>query len=300
MEGEIKDITLFELDVFSTLSRRRSLRGVAREKGLTASHVSKVLRRLEKKLSRPLVKRSTSGVVLSPEGFKLLESAESILEHANFLQNRPSSLPTLEKKLLSIGAVAFLNSQLLSLGIPKLKSSEYRFRLLDISPDDLVHAGLKGAFEAAVHTGNLPWPNTWATERIGSLRWVLIGKKGHPLGSKTTEERISKFPFIIPNYWTSEGFSVGNDFCPLPLIERIRGHETSSARGAVEIAAATHQLIFVPRIAARSLIEQKRLMIIEVKEWKKNVSKEIFLSVKADAVTKKLQRDLRTTLGEFL
>ena len=81
------DITLFELELFSEVARHSSLRGVARQKGLTPGHVSKSLKRLERKLGVSLFRRSSTGVVLSPEGQRL-DSCTIITTAANSLMQQ--------------------------------------------------------------------------------------------------------------------------------------------------------------------------------------------------------------------
>lgn len=287
MEG--RAITLLELEIFAEVSRQASLRSVARLKGLTPGHVSKILRRLEKKLSVPLFQRSPTGVCLSPDGQRLVRSADSILNLAESLY--PGSAAE-SRRVVGIGSVSFLASHVLSRILAEGKNPGGRFRLVEVHPDDLLTGGLKGAYESALHVGPLPWTRSWESFRVGFLRWGLLARPGHPLArGPVSEADVLAYPFVVPSYWTPGGFTPGNDFCPVSWRRRKPGTEVSSAPVAAEVVGHSDQVAFLPQIVGRG-----RLVEVKVDEWTKPVKKPLFLSVRTDAVSQRLYRQLRDRL----
>jgi DNA-binding transcriptional LysR family regulator len=302
LSARVRDITFLELEAFVEIGRLRSLRAVARLKGLQPSHVSKILNRLQRKLSIPLFRTSPSGVVLTREGIQLVETADKILREAeSFRAERPGTVKPAPRSVLTIGAVSFLQRFLLPPCMDALGAlaPQARFRLLELQPDQLVAAGLRGAMDLTVHVGVLPWTKRWSSLPLGVLSWALVARPDHALAAGATQAQVLAHPFVTPTYWTNEGFFVGNDYCPLPWDERIKGHEVSSAEGAVQMVLHTGQLAFIPRLTVASHLASGRLVEVRVKGWKR-VERPVFLSVKSDAVAARLQRSVAAILSRSL
>lgn len=299
---DAKNLSFFELQVFVETANMTSLRSVARAFGLTPSHVSKILQRVEQKLDAKLVARSPVGVTLTRDGLSLKRVAEETLAAAEGITSWGAGDEIKAKdRLVGVGSVSFLNHELMAPNLNALAKHEdrLRFRLLDIPPDQIVSSGLRGAFEVAVHVNKLEWTDTWSSSELAMMTWVLVGRKGHPLGKRTTEATLAKWPFVVPTYWRGDGFAIGNDFCPLPWNRREKGHEASTAFGAVNIVAQTDQLAFVPQLVARSHLKRGDLQEIEVDGWPP-FTLPIYLTVKADIVSAKLAKAIAKTLQAFL
>jgi DNA-binding transcriptional LysR family regulator len=285
------DISLFEMDLFVRASRLKSLRELARQLELKPAHVSKVIKRLETKLGTRLLKRSVSGVLLTPEGMELLKTAESICQLSDDL------LPSLrrggagpEQRILSVGSISFLcRHYLVGCLIPLVNEKRnYRYRIVEFTHNELVSHGLNGAFEVAVHIESLQWTKTWTSRRLGPMKWGLYGRAGHPLlkrGHSVAEGEVVKYPFIVPTDWSSQGFTIGEDHCPLSWRERLKGHESSTAETAMELVAETDQLTFIPEVLTRRAVEEGQIQEIEVDGWPR-VQKDIYVSVRSDLVSK--------------
>ena len=301
MNELLEKITLQELEIFSEVGQRKSLRSVARRRNLSPSHISKILKRLEKKMGAELIKRSASGVTLTPHARNLLSTADSILEQARSL-NTSSNSKVLPPTLMSIGAVSFLASKVVSVTLEPLMQifPNYRFRIIETTPDHLSQGGVKGIFESAVHVGELEWPRTWETLKIGEIQWKLFARKSHPLKKKSTKAEVCEYAFVVPNFWTPEGFVVGNDHCPLSWTERKKGIEISSALNALEVILNTDQVSYLPDVIVRDAVARKELKEIHVKEWKVPDTRPVYLSVRADAVSKKFQTQFASFLKRAL
>ncbi len=298
----MQDLTLFELNLFVRACKTRSLREVARQMNLQPAHVSKALKRLEGRLGRRLFKRSVSGIVVTPEGSELLATAEQMLELGERLLGG-SGAPIREEEIWSLGSISFLASRLVgpTLGALAEKRKNARFRVVEFTHNELVAHGLNGAFEMAIHIEPLLWTKNWTSIKIGSLRWGLFARAGHPLNrERETIERISRYPFIVPTDWTLQGgFSIGDDHCPLTWRERRKGHEASTAETAIEIVQRSDNLTFVPTVAARNLVLDGRLRELRVPEWE-SIEKAIYLSVRSDLVPRPLQKLVGEAMAPLL
>jgi len=284
---ETKALSLYEIDLLVELVKTKSIRELARRQGVTAGQISKALRKLEQKAKARLVERSVHGVVLTHEGLRVLPVFRDILARAEALSEGTKT----SASVLAIGSTSFLVNHLL---VPALGDSELpdglRLRFLEISPDQFTNAGLRNAFEIAFHFGKQAWPGTWHQEKVADVGWSLCCGTKHPLASKgsLTEREVLKWKFVMPSYWTQEGFALGNDGCPVPPNKRLRGHETSTAEGAMALVRATDQIAYLPNILVRSYEETGEVKRLDVKGW--GEIRPLYLAVRSDLVSEKQLR----------
>ena len=295
-----RSLRIGDLELFADLARLRSVRAAARRRGFHPSRVSKTLDRLEQKLSTTLFERTGSGLVLTTEGIEFLEIATEVLRVAEPLERR-QELREAESTLLSIGSVSFLIRTLLAarMNCAHSLTARHRLRLIEIPPDRIADAGIARVFDAALHLSELAWPDTWFTEQVGHLRWGLYAGADHPMESVTDEEQVRKHPFVLPTYWQDGVYAAGSDHCPLPMDQRIRGHEVSSADIALEIISSSRQLAFLPTAVTNAAIEEKRVREVHVREWSP-ITRPIYLSVHSDAVRKSVANQLKEWIGAGL
>src|SRR4051812_41162751 len=76
---QVGAIRLKDLQVFTEVSRAKSIREAGRRLNLTSGQVSKAVQLLEARVGIRLFQRSTSGVLLSDAGAELLRVCEEIL-----------------------------------------------------------------------------------------------------------------------------------------------------------------------------------------------------------------------------
>ena len=293
--SSIKNVSLFELELFMEVNHFSSIRAVARAKGLLPSHVSKVMHRLEEKIGMNLFKRSAAGVVPTREGLLLAQMAAGILRQVEAFDSNEET-----NTVLTVGAVGFINRQVMAPIVGSVKGEPAgRLRLLDLVPDRILSSGLSGVFEVGVHVGALAWTSIWSSEIVGSMPWRLVARKGHTLGETATANAVLAYPFVIPTYWTAEGFCVGNDHCPAPFSDRIKGDEAATAETALEMVRFSDQLSFVPEVAAHTLLQFGEVQIIRVTDWPA-VTLPVYLSVHSDAVLQSRQKQLAKVLKRQL
>ncbi|MBI3541774.1 MAG: LysR family transcriptional regulator [Deltaproteobacteria bacterium] len=297
MGSEPLDLTLFELKLFVRASRGRSLREIAREQGLKPAHVSKVIARIEERLGRKLFKRSAAGVQLTPEALVLLRTAEEITELAEQLPARSRAARDWPDAL-GIGSVSFLHSCLVvpALGRIAAEAKRTRFRVIETPREELVTQGFHGAFELAVYSGELQWPRSWASRKVGAMRYGLYARAGHALGGEVSEEEALRPAYVVPTYWMNQRLSSGNDLCPVSPRRRRWGDETTTATAALSLVQATDQVAFLPCIVADDAERQGLVREVCVRSWPV-VERELFVSVRTDAVSQKVFRAVLAAVG---
>lgn len=296
--ASIEDISLGELILLRELANTKSIRELARRKNLTPAKVSRMFRHLEQTLGVKMIERSAVGVVLSREAKTIIPKLDFFLpdfEHwqtSLHHQDQSGSGP----QEIHIGATSFMSAFILAPALATL-SDQIRFRLLDLSPDLLVAAGLRGTCDVSVHAGPLSWTQSWATEKVGYLRWILVARKNHPLGVIANLAQVLKYPFVVPIYASHDGIHTGNDKFPVSIHKRLRGHEVATAEAAVAVVAHCDQLTFIPEVVARphlstTLQEISIRKAVEVKEG-------VHLSVRTDVIRESTRRAISQTLKVF-
>jgi DNA-binding transcriptional LysR family regulator len=284
---DIEDIKIKEIKVFLEILKTGSVREIARHRRTHAGQISKLMTGLERKVGFKLLERSSFGVQPTAKALELLPLFDEIQKSEENI--RSSFITTKEKSVLGFAANFFLASHLLPQVFTAFEKPypQYRLRLLDLPPDNFVPVALRNGFQVCLHTGDQDWPKTWSSTKIGDLHWILCARKNHPVLEHLTLKEILKYPFIFPVYWTSEGMAYGKDHFPLPDSQRIRGHETATAVGALEILRRTNQLSFVPEIVARPFLKSGQVVQLEISALKV-VRQPVYLTVKNDQVSQKM------------
>jgi DNA-binding transcriptional LysR family regulator len=249
-----------------------------------------------------LFKRTSSGIILTPDAMEVLEKIEQICEISEGIKSIGKNISQDQVPLWTIGSISFLITYLLAPTVDILRKStskKMRLRLIEFTHNDLVAHGLKGAFDIAIHIEKLEWTHAWHSVLLGELSWKLYGRVDHPLGKNCEERDILKFPFIVPTEWSAHRYTMGDDHCPVPVRLRPKGDEAATAGTALELCRNSDQLTFIPEILARGWHARDELTEIKVKEWRP-IKNEIYLSVKADVIPRWLMANLAEALGQLI
>jgi DNA-binding transcriptional LysR family regulator len=219
---------------------------------------------MEQKTGLTLVTTSSSGISFTDEGKELLSFCEQLFTlsektQAKLYTSNQKDAP----KTLSIATTVSLQYSLVA-PVADLFYQKFglRLRLLSLDPGKLIEAALKEAFDIAVYLGQKEWPKAWDTANIGELSWVVAAKPDHPaLSSAKTNEDLLPYPFITPSYLVSGELESGDDFFPIPMHRRLRGHEVSTALEAIKLVAASDQLAHVPYVVAKDAQQRGLIQI---------------------------------------
>ncbi len=293
---DLSELRLGDLQTFIAVQRAGSVNGAAREMSTAASQVSKTVARLEQHLGQRLLSRSSKGVGLTDFGRRSLIEMEQIVE-------RFSTLPRLGEAA-SVELSVAGESYLLSMCLPTIATSghpDLLVRGLEM-PTSLVRASAsEGSFEFALlasDEGGLP--PSWETSSIGRVRKGLFGspRLAKRLGKAPVPTKsLHDVPFVTPIFQAGGRFVSIDDGCPLPLLERPMGHRVQTMQLALDLAAATHQLVFGPAISARLHVQAGSLVEIRVAGWDEH--QPLFLAYDAHRVSIRVRNALLRGLRDL-
>ncbi len=276
---QVEDIKFKEVQLFLHLLKTKTVRELGRQFNMQPGQVSKWISGLERKMGCVLIERGASGIQPTAQALEYLPYFERLQE----LHEELIGLNSEDKKsVFTIASASFFATHLIPLvlqGMLHDKGDSLKVRMLEISPNQFVPAAMRGAFEYCLHSKPLEWPGTWSTEEVGTLLWQVFVRKGHPVLKNPTMKEVLKYPFVAPVYWTSEGTGYGDDEFPIPMKDRIRGHETATAASAAEILKLTDHVAFIPEIVGRKGVDRGELEVVKIPGWKP-VRKTVYLSVK--------------------
>lgn len=267
LDRKLREVKLFDLEVFVEVGRTGSLRVTARKMGMEASKVSRCIQGLEKNLEQKLFLRSTTGSLLTPAGQRVLAEAQVLLNQSQFLKSTDPKSPVDYVEILGICTTNYLAENFIPSVIENLRRSEARtrFRILELYPDQMLQPSMHGAFDCALHLDRIEWPSTWDTTTVGTYQWHFCCRKGHPLlnQGKLRIEDLIKYPFITPfDYRVDGAYQFRDDRCPIPWNLRASGEEVQRADVATRIIAKTDQIGFLPEVALLNPVAQGHLKIL--------------------------------------
>jgi DNA-binding transcriptional LysR family regulator len=268
------DVRLSDVKAFLAVRAHGSVTGAARWLGSTPSHISKSIDRLERQLGAKLLNRSGRGIKLTRAAtqlFPLLMSAAESLGRARQEAASPRDITVAAPSYL-------LHAYLPALA---LVVQDLRLRALQLSPPGILAGMGAGQFEVALSTGTARTPPTWTTEVVGEMHAGLFARPDLAKRlARATPEELRRVPFIVPVTFRNDQWEAIDEGCPIPVTDRVAGHEAPSIGLALEIATAVPQLAFGPRLAARHHVKDGRLVEVPVKNW--NVTMSLWLAVDAN------------------
>jgi DNA-binding transcriptional LysR family regulator len=259
------DLRYGDLRTFLAAHRRGSVTAAARELRVTPSQVSKAIARLERQLGTPLLARSAHGVSLSPMGRRLLPALEEA-ERSCARLRRGQVHATSE---LTFAGPSYLMAHLL----PTIAQSHKNLRVrgIELPPAVLRAYVAENVFDLGIlGHGVERLPASWEFEEVGLVRKALFARPdlAARLGrGEVQPSSLVDVPFVCPIYHADGRFVPADDDCPLPVADRRPGSETQTIMVALELAAATDQLVFGPTLAARRHVRAGALVEVPVTGW---------------------------------
>lgn len=291
----LNDLKVEDFTNFVELSQLLSVRELARRRNTTPSKISRSLASLEESLGQKLMSRSATGLSLTEDGQTLFDALHRILEATeNVLGVSRAS------EQLCLGSISFLSTRVVSHLCGNFLKAFSEARVIDFPPDELVAAGLRGAFNVGLHIGPKDWPQTWVSKKVGEISWTLCARKGHPLGAKKklTLEEVLKYPFVYPVYWGKSGLVIGDDQFPVSMYKRKRGVATATGEAAAVVISETDHLGFLPDVIVFDEVKRGRMIALAPQSFK--VTKPLYLTARADLITQKKFQFLQDEFGKFL
>ena len=304
MEQGLKRLTLQELECFLRVARIGSIREVARILSMETAQLSRMIKRLEERLAVRLFDRSARGLSLTPLGREVFVSAERIwmeLEHISSVRVAKKAKSATAFTIDGIGAAPYLTQFVIAPAFATLQESGLlqKARVAELPVERLVLSGLSGHIDVAVHTGELGFPKTWLTEKIGVIAWRLYGSSKRFSGAKLSKGDLEKLSFVYPVFWSQEGLRDGDRDFPHAPVVRDKCIGVTSAFAAVELIRTTGLVSYLPEIVVERLgADDVRRLHIEDEVVMKD---DLWMSFRADALTKRtvtsLLKAMRNVLG---
>jgi DNA-binding transcriptional LysR family regulator len=280
----VEDLRFSDLSTVLTVHRLASLAATARHLRVTTSQVSKALTRVERHLGIVLFNRSPRGVVPTDEGRKLLPRLHEIALSVESARRRTYSASS----EITVAAPSYVNALLL----PAMAAAvpELRFRALELPPAMVRTLAPANLFDVTVLLGEPRLPPTWAVQQIGTARKGLLATPAvaRELGRQPVPvENVQERPFVSPVYVVGGQYVPVDDDCPLPSTLRRRGHEAQTIALALDLAAATGQLVYGPIFAAGRHLASGELVEVSVAGWEE--SGPVFFACAGDRVLARVQ-----------
>ena len=290
---------LSDFTILSELSRLGSLREVSRQMNTTPVQISRRLKVIEKALGYLIFVRGPKGLTLTGQGHELMKSVQAMNgEIHSILSHRKQKKNDVDRPLGIAGTSILTSYAIVPVLCEMMKSfPEQRNYVHAFNPDDLIAAGLKGAFQVAVHPEPMDWPRSWQTELIGHMNWKLYARKGHPLTKSL--QGIEEFPFVYPLMWDGTKLALQDDNCPLPVTKRNSYVGTQTAEQGKHFIYQSNLVGFLPQLLMNEDVERNKVIEIDVAEWP-SIQQPIYLSVRTDSVPDKFYREMKTRLKVFL
>lgn len=293
-------IKVSDFAILGELARLMSIREVARLMKSTPTQISRRLNVIEKTLGYRIFERGPKGLFVTGAGQDALKFAQMVNgEFHAVVSSRKQKRSSLDRPL-GIASTSFLLSYA---AVPALSEAmkqlpDFRAYVLALNPDDLIAAGVKGAFQVAIHPSDQDWPRSWQTELVGHLRWALFMRKGHPY--LKSEKAIEEVPFVYPMMWDGTKLVVQNDNCPLPVNQRNSFFGTQTAEQAMHMIRHSKEIAgFLPRLLMREAVRNGNVVEVTVPGWP-TIEQPIYLSLRTDAVTDAQYRTLRSAIHLIL
>ncbi len=293
------DLRIADLVTFLAVQRTRSITGAARELRVTPSQVSKSISRVERHCDAKLFVRGTKGVSLNDAGVHVAGHVAAAIASIEATR-RPAPTANGDKKIeLTVAGPSYLLEALL----PAVAHSHPRLRVraLELSPP-LIRAYItENSFDVALVPGDITnRPSTWTSDEVGQLRKSLFGspalaKRLAPL--PTTIDKLRDVPWVAPAA-TGNRLAPITDDCPIPIGERVIGHEAQTIRTALDLASTGEYLVFGPHVAARKLVQAGSIVAIDVKGWV--IAEPLYLLCNGEAVLAKVREGLLRAVRDAL
>ncbi len=278
MTRPLDDLLIGDIRTVVSVDRLRSVTKASRELGVTPSQVSKALGRVEEVLQTELFRRS--GNVLTPieQAAPLLRSLRDLSDSARAVEDHKA-----KEAMLSVAAPSFLAMATLPLVASVI--APLSLRALELGAAQIRSFAGQGLFDVAITLGAERLPDVWEATAVGRVKMAAYAapKLAKKLGASPSLDDVREIPFIVPVYASTGEARHGDAGFPIPLNERIIGHETGTIGVGLGIAAHSEQIVFGPAFAARDHVMSGRL--VELKIPGVDIGDDLVLHTHVDRVT---------------
>ena len=226
------NVDLFELQAFARLAELRSFRAAAEELGLSSSALSRLVARVEDKLSARLFDRDTRNVALTPQGETLQHLTGRILNEAAAALTEFDAYLAARRGRVALAGLPSVTASLLPLLVARFAADhpDVEISIIDALSEDVMAAVLEGRADLGFTAGALDGSSRLSFRPLLEDSFVAIGRPDGPLA----EDRV----YV---WW---------EFAEQPFIAMARG---TSVRAFTDAACAQAGLAVRPRFEVAHL-----------------------------------------------
>jgi DNA-binding transcriptional LysR family regulator len=258
-------IDVTALRALRSVARRGTLARAADELGFTASAVSQQIKRLERQVGVPVLAQSGRGVVLTPAGQAIVDSAPDVFQAlercAEAARSVADGAPT---GVLRVAAFSTAIRALLAPALTRLATHcpDLRVHITEQDPDQALHSVDAGTADVAlVHDADglpAPLPSTMTQRHLHTDIGDVVMSRTHPLAHRdtaplTTEDLaghawVTSPPGTVCHQWFRRLFA---DAPEEPAVR----HLVDDFATQLSLVATTDVLALIPRLARPPLGE---------------------------------------------
>jgi DNA-binding transcriptional LysR family regulator len=251
----LNNLKITELRIICEIPSQPSLRSLARMFGETPQNMSKIIKSIEDKTGYKLVFRSAQGYEPTEIAFQLAKNLEKIVSKLSNFQLNDDAEPQESKVVYSFCSRAFMNFCFAPAIIEAFSNleSQVGFRFIDASPRKKEEWSRHGLVDFVLSIGEINLSKEWGFEEIGEIKWAFFSKLNHPVGAVTTTAKIQKYPIILHSHIEGTRLFEGQTIGSKKLSPKIIGTFTETNLAALQIAAKTNQVCFVPEVIVKCL-----------------------------------------------
>ncbi len=188
------------------------------------------------------------------------------------------------------------------------------FRFMEMPPDQLIPAGLRGAFDICFHFDDLDWPKTWDSELICSMKWHLVAAKNNKevntwrkistvvpkyITRSATIKMSMNLPMIVPIYWTPDGISYGQHPLSSHNSKRKAGSETSTIDNAILLIVDSEEIAFIPELILQKKDYTDKMQIIQLSDFA-TVERKLYMSYRTDNILQKQKEMIFNSVKNYV
>jgi DNA-binding transcriptional LysR family regulator len=222
------DLAFDDLKLFARVAALGTLSGVARERDVPVSQVSRALSRIEKTCGARLIHRSTHGLALTAEGETFLGYCQRLTGTLEALEGEFAARARAASGLVRVAASTVIAQYLLLPSLAALNERHPALRV-ELEVSDRLADMARDGIDIAIRTATT-LPETMVARQIGTLGRALyasptyadgVGLPMHPdelhrhrLITNTAAPQLNHWPFVVgghPIKLVADGFWRTND-----------------------------------------------------------------------------------------
>lgn len=258
----LTDVELAELRYFHCVASTRSFARGAQLAHVSASAISKAIKRLEAALGVELLRRTTRRVHVTEAGEMLMAYCNRILGAVDDLSAELDARRGLLRGTVRIGTAEIFATHVLprALGALAQAHPDLLVKTFDLGSDATEQALLEGELDVAFTAGDIGG-SAIARRHLGTSPGVLVCGREHPLYSagSCTPEQLAQHPFVVPLQFGREHRMDLDGFADP---RRRIGTTAQRLESAIRIVCQGAFVGYMPAVAVREELNDGRLRTV--------------------------------------